>query len=259
MRPCVAGPASSEHVAVVVGDSIALSWMPAVVDALGPGWRVLGLGIGSCSVIEARYGSGGGDDGFPEACARSRQDLDDFVDRTAPELVVTSSSAAGIERLTSGATGVAAEAEWRRGTAAAVERLSGGAAGAAAGAEAGDGTRAGARAGARVVLLGAPPRGASPAACATRPTRAALCSTSLEPRAAATARAEAAGVADAVAAGADAVRVDVTPWFTTSGGLVPVTAGPLLVRSDTQHLTARMSRSLAGLVGPHLRDGPAPG
>ena len=251
LRPCATGPASSEHVAVVVGDSIALSWMPAVVEALGPGWRVLGLGIGSCSTIEARFGSGGGDDGFSEACARSRQDLVDFVDRTAPELVVTSSSAAGIERLTSGATGVAAEAEWRRATAAAVQGLSGARAGAAA--------PAGGQAGTRVVVLGAPPRGASPVACATRATGAALCAAPLEARATATARAEAAGVADAVAAGVDAVWVDVTPWFTTSDGLVPVTAGPLLVRWDSQHLTAAMSRSLAGLVRPGLLSGTSVG
>jgi peptidoglycan/LPS O-acetylase OafA/YrhL len=235
VEPCVTGPASAEHVAVVVGDSIALSWMPAVVEALGPDWRVLGLGVGSCSTVEARFHGGDGGTAFADACSESRSHLVDFVERTAPDLVVTSSSAAGVDRLLSGATGAEAAAEWRSGTTSGVERLS----------------RAGG--GARVVLLGAPPRGASPAACATRATRAALCTTEVEPRSEAAARAEAAGVADARAAGVDAVRVDVEPWFTSTDGLVPVTAGPLLVRSDAQHLTEQMSRSLAGLVRLHLR------
>ena len=237
LEPCVSGPASAEHVAVVIGDSIALSWMPAVVEALGPSWRVLGLGIGSCSTVEAQYHGGSGGTVFADACAQSRSHLVDLVERTAPELVVTSSSATGVERLLSGAHGPGAAAEWRRGTTSAVTRL--------------------ARAGgdSRVVVLGAPPRGASPSACATRPTRAALCSTAVEPRSVTASQAEAAGVARARAAGVDAVWVDTVPWFTSTDGLVPVTAGPLLVRSDAQHLTEQMSRSLAGLVGPRLLPG----
>ncbi|WP_209559605.1 acyltransferase family protein [Frigoribacterium sp. PvP032] len=241
LEPCLAGPASAEHVAVVVGDSIALSWMPAVVEALGPGWRVLGLGIGSCSTVDARFHGGDGRTAFADECARSRSHLAELVERTAPDLVVTSSSAAGVERLLSGADGAEAAAEWRRGTTSAVARLS----------RAGDG--------ARVVVLGAPPRGASPADCATRATRAGLCSTQVEPRSIAAAAAEAAGVADALTAGVDADWVDVTDWFTSADGLVPVTAGPLLVRSDAQHLTTEMSRSLAGLVRPHLVPGAAAG
>ena len=241
LEPCSAGPSSAEHVAVVVGDSIALSWMPAVVEALGPGWRVLGLGMGSCSTVEARFHGGDGRTAFADQCARSRSHLVELVERTAPELVVTSSSAAGVERLLSGAAGEEAAAEWRRGTTSAVERLS----------RAGDG--------ARVVVLGAPPRGASPADCATRATRAGLCSTEPEPRSIAAAAAEAAGVADALTAGVDADWVGVTDWFTSTDGLVPVTAGPLLVRSDAQHLTADMSRSLAGLVRPHLVPGAVAG
>lgn len=230
--PCEAGDPAGPRTAVIVGDSIALSWLPAIEAALGDGWRIRALAFGSCSTVEASYHYGDPEAPFAEKCAVSRADLSAFVESSHADLVVTSSSVSGLGRLLSGATGADAVSEWRDGTRDAVTTLAHG--------------------GARVLVLGAPPRGASPAVCATRPTGAAACVTDVEGVSLDARTAEVAGVGDARRLGVDASFVDVSSWFCDADGRCPVTAGDILIRADEQHVTEVMSRSLGELVRAEL-------
>lgn len=233
--PCEAGDDTAQRTAVLVGDSIALSWLPALEEALGDGWRIRALAFGSCSTTDARFHVGDPGAAFADACADSRAQMLALVDAAEPDLVVTSSSVSGLGRLLSGATGSAAVDEWRDGTRDAVVEL--------------------ARGGARVVVLGAPPRGASPAVCATRPTGAEACVTEIEAISLDARTAERDAVDDARGLGVDAEFVDVVSWFCTASGRCPVVAGDTLIRADRQHLTETMSRSLGAVLRAELDHG----
>jgi peptidoglycan/LPS O-acetylase OafA/YrhL len=231
-EPCELGDGSAARTAVLVGDSIALSWLPALEAALGEGWRIRALAFGSCSVTDASFHDGTTGSPFVEMCAESRADLREFAAEAGADLVVTSASVSGLGRLVTGVSGDEAIAEWRRGTETAVSEL--------------------ARGGARVVVIGAPPRGPSPVVCATRPTGARGCVAAPEQLSLDARTAERAGVDDARGRGIDVHFVDALSWFCTAGGECPVVAGDVLVRADAQHLTETMSRSLGLLLRDEL-------
>ncbi|ROP73580.1 peptidoglycan/LPS O-acetylase OafA/YrhL [Frigoribacterium sp. PhB107] len=231
-EPCDLGDGAAPRTAVLVGDSIALSWLPALEAALGGGWRIRALAFGSCSVTDARFHDGNAGSSFVEKCADSRADLREFAAEAGADLVVTSGSVSGLGRLTSGATGAEAIAEWRRGTETAVSELALG--------------------GARVVVIGAPPRGPSPVVCAARPTGAQGCVAAPERLSLDARTAERAGVEDARGRGVDVDFIDVLSWFCAADGECPVVAGEVLIRADAQHLTEAMSRSLGLLLRDEL-------
>jgi hypothetical protein len=232
--PLCTGDGSAPRQAVVLGDSIAMSWVPAVRQALGDGWAVTAVGLQSCPAALVRAQEARGRTGYADACERSREQDAAEVAQRHPDLVVLSSAESGLGRLASGATGPAATAEWQAGLEATLDRLSG--------------------AGARLAVLGNPPETVSPLDCAARTSTPVDC---VRPPSGATllkADAERRAVAAAAARGVDATFIDVVPWF-CADGRCPVGDGRLIARIDHGHLTADYSRMLGALLRSELPEG----
>lgn len=218
VAPCSIGDVDADRVALVIGDSIALSWTPAVIEALVPlGWRVEALGFASCPAVDVDVTLGSAADGFAAACAERRAELSDLVAARSPDLLILSSSQRGFDALVSGANGAAAAEEWTKGTASTLSALS--------------------QHAARTVILSNPPRVKSPSVCANRFSEAQACATELDDTYEAKNGAEQDAVDRAAAHGVDAAYVDTRDWFCTDDGRCPAAIGDVLLRVDQWHLT----------------------
>jgi hypothetical protein len=229
---CVFPPAdgtSATRSAVVLGDSVAVSWLPGLRAALGPqGYTVHGLTLFQCGVAEVPMveANRGADTKFVRGCTKHRTDTYDAIARLQPELVVMSSAENSMPRMVSHATGAAAQREWLAGMRNALRHVHA------------------AAPNARVVVLSPPPAAANMGLCVSPNAGPRSCLTSIhagwlqqsevERRAAAEARAQ---------------YVDVHLLFCSKAGLCPPFIDGHLVRCDALHLTATEAR----LVAPYLR------
>ncbi|GAA4678889.1 acyltransferase family protein [Frondihabitans cladoniiphilus] len=235
LRTCREGPSSATKTALVVGDSVAVSWIPAVAEALVPlGWRVIGFGFSGCPAIDTTVVKAGAAPSFTTACTEARRNTARFVETTKPDLVVTSSSERSLDALATGRRGSAARDEWREATRRTLDEFT-----AVAG---------------RAVVLGAPPLGLRVQACATRLTTPRKCESRLSERSLRKAAAESGAVREIVADGRRAAYVDSAPWFCLDGAC-PIRVGEYLTRGDDSHLTNAMSESLGDALRPWLLAG----
>ncbi|WP_269078369.1 SGNH hydrolase domain-containing protein [Leifsonia xyli] len=69
-EPCVLSGDGGRRTAYVVGDSIALSWVPALRSALGSGWDVAELGLQGCPAASTRVGEVRDRATFTDDCER---------------------------------------------------------------------------------------------------------------------------------------------------------------------------------------------
>ncbi|KTR11740.1 acyltransferase family protein [Curtobacterium luteum] len=206
--------------ALVIGDSIAMSWVPAVRRALADrGWEVRALGFASCAPADAGRTPTLTGDGL---CEHARTRMRAEVGRVRPDLLIVANDEQAFSR-TLDADGDQAGERWEASTRRLLDDVRG-----AAG---------------RTVLLGAPPIGADPAACATRRNGVDHCTTT--PSAAG--RMLVAANEAAVAGRSDAAVIDVVDWF-CADDRCPVVAGDLLVRVDERHLTNAYSERLGGVL-----------
>lgn len=208
--------------AVVVGDSVAVSWIPAIVQAL-PGWRILGFGYAACPAVLAPVGDGErGTD-----CADAQQQMVDFVTEENPDLVLTSSAQSSLENLTSGAKEASAVQEWQAG----VEEFS----------------REVQAGGAEVAVIGEPPAGVNPQECLTRVTGPLACTSVLSD-----ATKVKADVEEEAAAKTGAQYVDVLDWFCAEGSC-PMLIDDTVLRYDGAHLTNDASASFGRVLAEALQ------
>lgn len=229
VRPiCLPRRTNGSRTAVVLGDSIAASWVPAVQEALGSGWKVGGLTLQGCPAASAAVREGRDRGPFVEDCARARAaDLATAV-AAKPDLIVMSSAAASMRFLESGSTGDAAASEWRQATLRSIESVR--------------------SADVPVVVIGNPPEGIRPADCALRLAGPDRCIASMHDDTVSKRDAERDAVADATAEGITAAYIDPNAWFCTADGTCPVGAGGLLIRTDSAHLTASYAASLGTVM-----------
>lgn len=201
--------------AVVLGDSVATSWVPALEGALGPEWSIAIRTWGGCGAADPAA-MGGAAPPWDPPCAEARAAALAEVDRERPDLVVVSS---GLNRYRTraGATADAAEA-WRAGMAATLDRLS--------------------RSAGAVVVLAPPPLGAESCGPADG-----ACSRELAGDWIAMSRAEA-----RAAAATGSGYVSTRDWFCTTAGECPWIVDGTLVRADAVHLTQRFAERLAVVV-----------
>ena len=226
---CSYGDAAGSKLAVVIGDSVATSYLPGIADALGSaGWRVQPLTLEACPAAAVAVNDFQGAVWAP--CEPHHQWVQDQVALLKPQLVVVSSAEDTLDRLVSGATDRAALDEWRDGLTTTLTSLA---------AVATD-----------VVVLGAPPAGQDPRTCATAQSTPADCISEMHKRWWNVSQAEQAAVAAVASPG---VRyVDVHTWFCSDRGYCPVFADGTPVRSDPNHLTDAYSHRLAGALAEAL-------
>jgi peptidoglycan/LPS O-acetylase OafA/YrhL len=114
LRVCAFGPADAPHTAVLLGDSVAAQWFPALATLFQrPGWRLLVLTKSSCPMVDAplfyeRIGR------LYSECAQWRAEALHQLAGLKPELLVMGSAA----------TYAFAPAQWRDGSARVLAALS---------------------------------------------------------------------------------------------------------------------------------------
>ena len=225
-RGCQYGPQDASKTAVVLGDSVAISWLPGVRAALEPeGYTVRVLTSEQCPVAAVNVNR---DDGSPlSGCPEFRDWALSEIEDIHPDLVIASQSVSSGWRLSEATTEDAATRDWIRGITETLKSLK-------ASAE-------------RVVLLEGPPYGAGFDQCAGKGSVPADCL--LTP----------AGpyifMHDVEAAGSEASGVEYIPtssWFCSLEGVCPSFVGTTPVLVDGFHLTAERSAEFAPLLAAIL-------
>lgn len=223
LRSCSYGDPEADKTVVVFGDSIAVSWLPAVRGALaGSGWRVSGLGIESCPPAAVTVDDRARRRGFAGACDDAREQAVQAVIAERPDVVIVSGAQGSFDRLVESSGMVDARGAWTAGLRATAERFE--------------------RGGARVVVLGAPPETAAPASCANTIAGPVSCE-----RLASDHTAVLADLADDALDGVG-LAVDTRRWFCDADGRCPAFVDGTVVTTDGGHLTAEFAARLSRVV-----------
>lgn len=210
---------SGSKTVVVLGDSIAISWIPTVRAALeSNGWTVQGLTFGECPAAEIDVVSSSRDEGFTQRCRQHQKFALDRAKALKPALVIVSTTNGVLDRIV-GEQGDAAVAAYRQAETDSLQSL--------------------VSKTTKVVVLSPPPNRKDLLTCATRVSVPADCLSDVTSswqtlKAADTAAAEAAG----------ATYVDTQTWTCSVDGQCPAFIGTTPVLADGVHLTNSMARKL---------------
>ncbi|WP_266094995.1 acyltransferase family protein [Microlunatus elymi] len=212
---------------VVIGDSIAITWLPAIRGLQGSGFSIYALTFGQCPApkVSVQPQVGGRAD-FTKACDDHRSWALAQLRSIKPDVVVLASAYSTVERLNSGQVGDAAVAQWAHGTEQMVSTI----------------TRAGVD---HVVLLASPPQGSSMQSCTPADGDPSHCI--------ATVSAEWRVVADAerrVMKDQGQTYLDTHLFFCSADGYCPPFVGTNTPLIDGIHLADNYSRRLAPIVDP---------
>ncbi len=216
---CRYGDLTAPRTAVVVGDSMATSWLPALRAALDPReWSVQVLTRNQCPLPRLGFWRERPAERF-SACDEHKDWAFGRVRALRPDLVLASNSTTMLDHQVGEPTGAARFPSWRTGMTQALRELV---------------PYAG-----RVVLLSPPPRAGNLQSCLTRLSRPVDCTTEVPSDWRSMRTAE-----RAAAASAGAAHVDVEHLF-CAGGRCPAVVGSTPVYTDGRHLTAAYARRLA--------------
>ena len=222
LEKCRYGRPDATRTAALVGDSIAISWLPALREALEPrGWAIQVLTRNQCPAPSVMFFRERPEEPFHQ-CSAHKEWVIDQVQALRPELVLVSNDLTLLGKQVEEPEGDLRYARWQSGMAQTLRRLD--------------------AVGDKVVLLGSPPRAGNVQECVTRLSDPGDCT---EPVPETWTSVRAAEQAAAREAGAS--YIDPEPWF-CSGGRCPAVVGSTPVYTDGRHLTAAYSRRL----GPHL-------
>ena len=224
---CTTG--SGPKTAMVIGDSVAASWAPAIRGALdGQGWAVHTVAFSGCPFLAAEVAIDNKPD-LSQKCNDSRPGIEAQIKSLKPQLVIISSAQSGFNFLGSGSEGPAAISEWTQALAGAITIVK--------------------ASGAQVAVLASNPEGKAVTSCATRTSAPSDCASTVS-----------AGwfqKAEAERAAADqtgTLFIDPLPWLCASNNVCPMYIGDKLVRWDSTHLTEPFTAE----VSPLLRESLAP-
>ena len=119
---CVWGPEGGAGTIAVVGDSIATSWLPAIIGAF-PDYQVHSFSLNACPFPFASVKQRTSDPGVYEECDAHHTWVTSELTALKPDVIIVADSYHTLNRLTSGAYGAKAVAEWKVGFAAAAAAL----------------------------------------------------------------------------------------------------------------------------------------
>jgi hypothetical protein len=233
MLRCVYGDPAADRTAVLLGDSVAISWMPGIRGALEPrGWNIQMLTLGQCpqAIFPVRAYRGGAD--FTEKCTEHQQWALEQVRRIQPDLIIMSSDANSVVRRVSDATDGEALTEWREGLLATMTALD--------------------TVPARMVLLGTPPPGENIQQCMTRYNGPPDCLSTISEPTRDFIRTEQEAVAQFRGTALQVTYLDTQSWFCDASGRCPLFVGTVPVYADGRHMVATYSARLAPLLAPAL-------
>lgn len=221
---CVYGDPAAPKTAILLGDSTAISYMPALRAALNPlGFKIRSLTMFSCPAMDVSVTGN-----TSEICDRHHAWVYDEVRASHPDLVIMTSLAGSIVKLRSGAEGQNALQEWSEVTSATVSSLQ-------------DSVGA--------IAVIAPPLGReSILDCKTAVSRPADCIATPSRTYNAFVGAEKSAV-DAL--GGNATYIETVSWF-CSRNECPAIINNAPVTYDGTHLVREMSVQLAGVMAESL-------
>jgi hypothetical protein len=226
LQKCRYGPATATRTAALLGDSMAISWLPALRAALEPrGFAIHVLTRNQCPLPSVMFFRDRPEEPFTK-CAEHKQWALDQVRALQPELVLASNSLTLVGKQVEEPPGNLRYARWGAGMTTTLRALR----------PLAD----------QLVLLGAPPRAGNLLECVTRLSRPGDCT---QPVPQEWRQVRAAEQAAARAAGAS--YVDPEPWF-CADGRCPAVVGSTPVYTDGRHLTAAYARRLAPHLVAHL-------
>jgi peptidoglycan/LPS O-acetylase OafA/YrhL len=224
---CRYGDLTAPRTAVVVGDSMATSWLPALRAVLDPReWSVQVLTRNQCPLPRLGFWRERPAERFT-ACDEHKDWAFARVRELRPDLVLASNSTTMLDHQTGEPAGAARFPGWRTGMTRSLRELV---------------PYAG-----RVVLLSPPPRAGNLQSCLTRVSRPVDCTTEVPADWRGMRTAE-----RAAASAAGAAHVDVEDLF-CAGGRCPAVVGSTPVYTDGRHLTAAYARRLAPQLARLLR------
>jgi hypothetical protein len=224
---CTYGTGGPDKTVVLLGDSIALTWLPGIRAAL-PDWTVVLMTFHACPAVQISVVHVDSPAGFTDDCDAHHRWAMSEIARMQPPLVIMSQVGNSIERLASGADGAAAEQEWTAAVSQTVDQLA-----ASAG---------------RVVVLADPPGGERLGECATRFNSPSDCATTLSGAYLRRVGLESAAVA-ALGRPPSAVQyVQTKSWFCADDGRCPAFAGGITMYADAIHVTTTYSAELAPVL-----------
>lgn len=216
---CVYGDPSSSNTMVLAGDSVALSYLPALLQGF-PTWRIHVLTMQQCPFADVSVEKGDGSD--HPACNDWHQWVTSQVAAQRPDLVILSQSETALHRLKGSGT---PETVMASGVSRAVRDL--------------------APWSGRVIVLSPPPNIKNIADCYTATSSPTDCISAPSDDYAGTITALNQGVNDADVPSSS--FLDLTPLF-CSGDVCPVFADGKIMRADTSHLTENYSRHLGDAI-----------
>ncbi|ELT45960.1 putative acyltransferase [Arthrobacter nitrophenolicus] len=230
---CVYGSADAAKTAVVMGDSIATSWLPAVIGALEPaGYRIQALTKQACPVAWAKVFPSQNSSTPYDACTAHQAWAAETVKGMNPDLIILSDSALSLKRLVSNAEGPAAGDEWSTAYGAALDSLP---------------------PSSQVITLVTPPGAKNMQECYTPLSSPSDCSGSI------TREWETLKTTEAAATTAKGKTfIDTKDWFCLEG-TCPSFAGNRAIYADAGHLTGIFSAELAPVVAEAFTKAGVPG
>jgi len=124
-KRCVFGDAHGTKTLVVWGDSIAISWVPGLVQGLSnDGWKILVFTEAMCPAAKVSVKSAQADGPLPH-CDEFRDWVVGELKRLSPDFVLISQSGYGIDHPLSGARGQQAETDFANGLNATLDAIKG--------------------------------------------------------------------------------------------------------------------------------------
>jgi peptidoglycan/LPS O-acetylase OafA/YrhL len=120
---CVYGDANAENTIAILGDSTAISYVPALRAAIGDNWNVQVYTMSTCPWADVEGLLSDGSDHYP--CENFRDwSIDQILDQQ-PERVVLTAAPLSVTRFASGSSGTEALEEYRDGLHATLDDLAG--------------------------------------------------------------------------------------------------------------------------------------
>lgn len=229
LTKCLYGNKNASKLAVVLGDSFAASWMPAIRGALEPsGWRIQMLTYGECPAIAIEVIRKSDGERFAEKCSEHQQWAQQKVGELDPDLIIMGNAENSLGRLKSGAEGTTALQEWGNASGDTLGALR-------------------ARSKAKIVTLTSPPGGKSLASCATNLNQPNDCVSEVKSsyRQLVDTEAQAAELVSG------AFTISPEPWLCVNGRC-PTFSGDVPIYVDNGHLTRQYSALLSTVLGLRL-------
>lgn len=226
---CAYGDLAANKTAVVLGDSVAISWMSGLRESLGKqGWKIQVLTKGQCPAVGVPVTQFDDADGFTEACREHQQWAQEKVAQIKPDMVILSSALNTLDRVVGVEGQTDALESWSTATTTKLQELKASTEG-------------------DIVLLSVAMRGKNLLECATKVSKPRDCMMTNDTYLSTVAAEEKA------ASQVEGVRfVSTIPWFCTPSRQCPPFVGTTPIFAEGGHITPEYSAKLAPVLGAAL-------